>query len=227
MPWTLRVQSSVPVSGFPQQSAAHAECRAYEKILCLRNQLRCQSERRRLCWIGTRSLNLSQLIEDEKHYKSKAFARVPCKVTSCACQCWFYENAFSLLSGRQYHAILTALWERDVTVSGERWRSQRPSVWQGPPFWVKAFYNWAMFRVWGFCMTSPTKWQPNATDPTSSPQETPVDLCFVLEACEYFNKTWQERTAAPSSMSSVQHGLLGTSPAFNLASLITYDSTCW
>lgn len=75
-------------------------------------------------------------------------------------------------------------------------------------------------------MTSPTKWQPNATDPTSSPQEMPVDLCFVLEACEYFNKSRQERTAARSSMSNTEHCLLGTSPASNLASLIPYNSTC-
>lgn len=75
-------------------------------------------------------------------------------------------------------------------------------------------------------MTSPTKWQPNAIHPTSSLQEMPVDLCFVLEACEYFNKSRQERTAARSSMSNTEHCLLGTSPASNLASLIPYDSTC-
>lgn len=75
-------------------------------------------------------------------------------------------------------------------------------------------------------MTCPTKWQLNATDPTSSLQKTLVDLCFILEACEYFNKFLQERTAARRSMSNTEHCFLGTSPAFNLASLIPYDSTC-
>lgn len=93
----------------------------------------CQSKRQLLCWNRTWSLNQFQLIEDEKHYESKAVVcrsscrvpPVPCKVTSHDYQCWFHENVFSLLSGWQYHAILTALWERDVTMSGECWRSQR------------------------------------------------------------------------------------------------------
>lgn len=75
-------------------------------------------------------------------------------------------------------------------------------------------------------MTRPTKWQLNATDPTSSPQKMLVELCFILEACEYFNRSQQERTAARSSMSNTEHCLLGTSPAFNLARLIPCDSTC-
>lgn len=75
-------------------------------------------------------------------------------------------------------------------------------------------------------MTYPTKWQLNATDPTSSPQKMLVGLCFILEACEYFNKSLQERTAAQSSTSNTEHCFLGTSPAFNLGSLIPYDSTC-
>lgn len=94
-------------------------------------------------------------------------------------------------------------------------------------FLDERFHNWAMSSVWGFCMACPTKWQLNATDPTSSPRKMLVDLCFVLEACEYFHKSRQERTAAPSSMSNTEHSLLGTSPAFYLASLIPYDSTCW
>lgn len=75
-------------------------------------------------------------------------------------------------------------------------------------------------------MICPTKWQLNAADPTTSPWKMLVDFSFILEACEYFNKSQQEKTAAQSSMNNTEHCLLGTNPAFNLASLIPYNSTC-
>lgn len=213
---------------------ACARRQAQEKILCLvcLKPTQGQTTSQLLCWIrpGHWTSPNSQ--------RGKAFPEQGCclqeQLQSSLVPRQSYEFCLSMLVSWKY--LLLAF---RMTISCDPYSSLRMSCNQMSTggdwdfcvtkisFLGERFYNWAMYSVWGFCMTCPTKWQLNATDPTPSPQKMLVDLCFILEAREYFNKSLQERTAARSSMSNTEHCFLGTSPAFNLASLIPNDNTCW